>query len=325
MKIDGQLTDAAVLREIGTRLSRQRIEAGAHSGRAGGEGRTVEANSRANRGRPRRRDRQSHPAAARPPPRGRPRRRRPRAAAEPDRAAQDFRERRAGGLHAPAPGRHARRLPGPGNRSEWPRSPRSGSGAARSGPFGSRTARTAAAFEYEPDFARSGIELSPLVMPLSPRIYSFPGLRRESFHGLPGLLADSLPDRFGHALIDAWLASQGRAPESFDAVERLCYVGARGMGALEFVPALGPKPRGSTKLRVDALVELASQALTESRRAERVVRPRREAARGGGGDPARRNLGRRREGEGDHRLESGHERGALRPGRRRRRGSSTGC
>jgi serine/threonine-protein kinase HipA len=99
-------------------------------------------------------------------------------------------------------------------------------------------------------------------MPLSSRVHSFPGLRRESFHGLPGLLADSLPDRFGNALIDAWLASQGRRPESLNAVERLCYVGERGMGALEFAPASGPRLGRSAKLRVDALVELASRVLT---------------------------------------------------------------
>ena len=80
-------------------------------------------------------------------------------------------------------------------------------------------------------------------MPLSDRVYEFPALPRKTFHGLPGLLADSLPDRFGNALIDAWLATQGRTPESFNAVERLCYTGARGMGALEFAPAIGPKPR----------------------------------------------------------------------------------
>ncbi len=118
-----------------------------------------------------------------------------------------------------------------------------------------------AAFEYDRAFASSGIEVSPLTLPLSARIHSFPGLPRESFHGLPGLLADSLPDRFGQALIDAWLAVEGRTPDSFNAVERLCYVGARGMGALEFAPALGSHSRRSTKLRVDALVELASQAL----------------------------------------------------------------
>jgi len=83
------------------------------------------------------------------------------------------------------------------------------------------TGRDHAAFQYDPEFARSGIELSPLVMPLSDRIYQFPALPRNTFHGLPGLLADSLPDKFGNALINAWLATQGRTPESFDAVQRL--------------------------------------------------------------------------------------------------------
>lgn len=119
-----------------------------------------------------------------------------------------------------------------------------------------------AAFQYDPAFAASGIEIAPLVMPLSERTYAFPALPRDTFHGLPGLLADSLPDRFGNALIDAWLATQGRSAESFDAVERLCYTGARGMGALEFYPALGPKPRESTRIEVDALVRLAGEVLT---------------------------------------------------------------
>ena len=118
-----------------------------------------------------------------------------------------------------------------------------------------------AAFQYDPEFVGSGIEVSPLVMPLASRIYSFPSLPRESFHGLPGLLADSLPDKFGNALIDAWLATQGRRPESFNAVERLCYVGRRGMGALEFAPATGPQAKRGKKLEVDALVELASDVL----------------------------------------------------------------
>jgi serine/threonine-protein kinase HipA len=123
-----------------------------------------------------------------------------------------------------------------------------------------------AAFEYTPEFVRSHIEISPLMMPLAERIYSFPGLNRESFHGLPGLLADSLPDRFGNALIDAWLATQGRSPKSFDAVERLCYIGARGMGALEFVPANGPRSRESRKVSIDALVQLASEVLSQRNR-----------------------------------------------------------
>jgi serine/threonine-protein kinase HipA len=99
-------------------------------------------------------------------------------------------------------------------------------------------------------------------MPLRADPYAFPELNRVSFHGLPGLLADSLPDRYGNALIDAWLARQGRVPESFDSVERLCYVGSRGMGALEFEPALGPRRGTSHSIEIDALVELASEVLT---------------------------------------------------------------
>jgi len=119
-----------------------------------------------------------------------------------------------------------------------------------------------ASFEYAGDFAGSGIQVSPVTMPLSRRIYRFPELPRQTFLGLPGLLADSLPDKFGNALINAWLAAQGRRPDSFNAVERLCYTGARGMGALEFAPATGPLPRQSTHLEVDRLVELASQVLS---------------------------------------------------------------
>ena len=120
-----------------------------------------------------------------------------------------------------------------------------------------------AAFEYEPRFARSGIELSPLMMPLSKQVYTFPELSRETFHGLPGLLADSLPDKFGNALIDTWLAGQGRPPESLNAVERLCYIGNRGMGALEFVPAIGPGTRIATHIEIDQLVQLASEVLSQ--------------------------------------------------------------
>jgi len=119
-----------------------------------------------------------------------------------------------------------------------------------------------AAFQYDPVFARSGIEVSPITMPLNDRVYDFPDLPQKTFHGLPGLLADSLPDRFGNALIDAWLATQGRTSESFNAVERLCYTGARGMGALEFVPAIGPKPQAAKKIEIDALVKLASEVLS---------------------------------------------------------------
>jgi serine/threonine-protein kinase HipA len=123
--------------------------------------------------------------------------------------------------------------------------------------------RDYAAFQYTPEFAGSAIEVAPLTLPLSQRVYEFPELPRRTFHGLPGLLADSLPDRFGNTLIDAWLATQGRTPESFNAIERLCYTGTRGMGALEFAPVLGPRPRKATTINIDALVRLASDVLSE--------------------------------------------------------------
>lgn len=118
-----------------------------------------------------------------------------------------------------------------------------------------------AAFQYDAEFAASGIEIAPLVLPLSRRIHTFPSLPLISFYGLPGLLADSLPDRFGNALIDAWLATQGRTSASFNAVERLCYTGMRGMGALEFAPAINHKARRAARLQIDALVALASEVL----------------------------------------------------------------
>jgi serine/threonine-protein kinase HipA len=126
-----------------------------------------------------------------------------------------------------------------------------------------------AAFQYDRDFLDSGIQVSPLVMPLRVEPYTFPALNPASFRGLPGLLSDSLPDRYGNALIDAWLAGRGRTPESFDAVERLCYIGRRGMGALEFAPVLGPAPSARRNLQVAELVELASEVL--SRREELVA------------------------------------------------------
>src|SRR3546814_20635327 len=78
-------------------------------------------------------------------------------------------------------------------------------------------------------------------MPLRSGVYDFPALNYETFKGLPGMLADSLPDKFGNALINRWLAEQGRTAGSFDPVERLCYTGRRGMGALEFEPATGER------------------------------------------------------------------------------------
>jgi len=136
-----------------------------------------------------------------------------------------------------------------------------------------------ASFEYDPEFLQSGIEIAPLEMPLDRRVYRFPGLSPESFDGLPGLLADSLPDSYGHALIDAWLATQGRQPGDFDAVERLCYLGQRGMGALEFKPALGPKPTTSHRLDVEALADLAAEVLAHRADLSTRLSGKREAMR----------------------------------------------
>lgn len=123
--------------------------------------------------------------------------------------------------------------------------------------------REVGVFQYAPEFVGSNIEVAPLMMPLREAPYEFPALPREAFKGLPGLLADSLPDKFGNALIDAWLASQGRSAESLNPVERLCYIGSRGMGALEYQPALFGQARKGRRLEVAALVELANRVLDE--------------------------------------------------------------
>ncbi len=98
-------------------------------------------------------------------------------------------------------------------------------------------------------------------MPLGNNVYTFPELPSRTFRGLPGLLADSLPDKFGHALIDQWLARQGRTPDGINALDRLCYIGKRGMGALEFRPRIGPRPARSSQVDIDQLVELAADVL----------------------------------------------------------------
>jgi serine/threonine-protein kinase HipA len=116
-------------------------------------------------------------------------------------------------------------------------------------------------FEYEPAFVRRGLEIAPLSLPLRSGVFSFPALNRNTFHGLPGLLADALPDRFGNRIIDLWLARQGRTPKDFTPVERLCYMGTRGMGALEFKPVLGPRARKAVPIEVSELTQLAADIL----------------------------------------------------------------
>lgn len=123
--------------------------------------------------------------------------------------------------------------------------------------------RNYVSFEYDRNFISMGVEVSPIMMPLSNRIYEFPELSIPAFKGAPGLLADSLPDRFGNAVIDQWLASEGRTPESFNVVERLCYTGKRGMGALEYVPSTGPKGDKNESIDLSRLVEFASAVLEE--------------------------------------------------------------
>ena len=121
-------------------------------------------------------------------------------------------------------------------------------------------------FEFEPDFITNGRDISPLKMPLDTAkgmIFSFNELRgNQTFKGLPGLLADVLPDRYGNTLINTWLARVGRPADSMNPVEMLCFIGQRGMGALEFEPVEPKGKNTSTKLEVDSLVEMSEAILS---------------------------------------------------------------
>ena len=118
-------------------------------------------------------------------------------------------------------------------------------------------------FEYDKNFLKSNIQVSPLKMPLSNRLYSFPNLDFQAFHGLPGLLADSLPDKFGNAVINQWLASLGKNEKDFNSLDRLCYTGKRGMGALEYQPANSPIPDIDENVNVAEMVQFASDVLAK--------------------------------------------------------------
>ena len=119
-----------------------------------------------------------------------------------------------------------------------------------------------ARFEYDAGFVARGLEPSPLMMPVREgRVYSFAGLDRETFKGLPGMLADSLPDTYGRALFDRWLALTGRTISN--PIETLCFLGKRCMGALEFEPAMDVAYDPNARFEIDSLVNVASDALAE--------------------------------------------------------------
>lgn len=117
-------------------------------------------------------------------------------------------------------------------------------------------------FQYDENFISSGIEVSPVKMPLSQLTYSFPSLPEGTFGGLPGMIADSLPDKFGNIVIKRYLESQGRTEESLTVLEKLCYTGKRGMGALEYEPATDIVSVDE-EINIDALTKLASDILSE--------------------------------------------------------------
>ncbi len=122
--------------------------------------------------------------------------------------------------------------------------------------------RELGSFEFEPSFLRKGINISPyFISSVRPGIINYSNLDSNTYKGLPGFLSDSLPDDFGNAVIDSWLARMGRTGKSFSPVERLCYAGTRGMGALEFRPALSRKTEKSNNIEIDELVKLASRVL----------------------------------------------------------------
>jgi len=119
------------------------------------------------------------------------------------------------------------------------------------------------AFEYAPAFIQTGIELAPLTMPLADaqRPFIFPDLPELTYKRLPAMLADALPDDFGNRLINAWMAKLGVAASDITALDRLAYMGKRGLGALEFRPARGPTTKRATAVVLSELVESARQAV----------------------------------------------------------------
>ena len=119
-------------------------------------------------------------------------------------------------------------------------------------------------FEYAPEWIERGIEIAPIKMPLAQGKFQFPALNWDTYRGLPAVFSDSLPDDFGNALINAWLAREGRDIDTFGPVERLLYTGSRGMGALEYHPAMAKtKIPARENLVLDSLIEMAQRVLDE--------------------------------------------------------------
>lgn len=119
------------------------------------------------------------------------------------------------------------------------------------------------AFAYEPAWRRVGTQLAPLTLPMDDRssAFVFPNLPEATFHRLPGMLADALPDAFGNALIDAWMAQHGMEKSAVTPLDRLAYMGRRGMGALEFKPARGSHKESAAPLEMKSLVEEARKLI----------------------------------------------------------------
>ena len=130
-------------------------------------------------------------------------------------------------------------------------------------------------FEYAPDWLAGGVEIAPLRMPLSPQKFQFPGLNPETYKGLPAVFADTLPDDFGNAVINAWLTRNGRDVDSFTSLERLLYAGRRGMGALEFEPAYeaSKAATNSEQIELASLIEMAQKILDQRARLAEDVLP----------------------------------------------------
>jgi len=112
-------------------------------------------------------------------------------------------------------------------------------------------------FEYSSSWLRQGFDIAPLRMPLSSQKFQFPNLDSETYRGLPALFADTLPDDFGNAVINAWLTRNGRDVESFTSIERLLYTANRGMGALEFEPAIENTTNSNEQIELNSLIEMA--------------------------------------------------------------------